>query len=74
MLEGSVEDDLFAPVFPEREDPGLLELGVLPHALQRQVFTDVLEEVVFPGLEASGVDAAPGRAWLEGRRAAPARR
>lgn len=74
MLEGSVEGDLFAPVFPEREDPGLLELGVLPHALQRQVFTDVLEEVVFPGLEASGVDAAPGRAWLEGRRAAPARR
>jgi hypothetical protein len=38
---------------------------VLPHAAQRQVFTRTLEEVVFPGLEAYGVDTGPARRWLE---------
>jgi hypothetical protein len=74
MLQGSVEEDLFATVPAEREDQGLLEVGVLPHALQRRVFTGVLEEVVFPGLESSGVDPAPARAWLEARRAGHPRR
>ncbi len=67
MLEGSIEEDLFANVASEREHPGLLELGVLPHARQRQVFAGALREVVFPGLEASGVDAGPSRAWLQAR-------
>lgn len=68
MLEGSAPADLFQPVHAEREDPLLLEHGVLPHGLKRQVFTRTLEEVVFPGLESCGVDARPARAWLASRR------
>ncbi len=69
MLEGSVDADLFLPVSPEREDEALLEHGVLPHRWKREVFIRTLEEVVFPGLERCGVDAAAARSWLEGERA-----
>ena len=71
MLRGSVDDDLFRPVEPGREDEALLELGVLPHATQRALFVDALEQVIFPGLEASGVDTAAGRDWLSARCASP---
>lgn len=64
MLRGAMEPDLFAAVPAERDDAALLEHGVLPHDAQRQVFTRTLEEVVFPGLEAYGVDTAPARRWL----------
>ena len=64
MLRGAVAPDLFAPVPAERDDPALIEHGVLPHDLKRQVFTSTLEEVVFPGLEALGVDTVPARRWL----------
>ena len=70
MLQGATDADLFAPVPAEREDAALLEHGVLPHAMKRQVFTSTLEEVVFPGLEAYGVDTVPARRWLS---AQPAR-
>ncbi len=69
MLQGSIDADLFLPVSPEREDESLLEHGVLPHTLKREVFTRTLDQVVFPGLENCGVDTAPARSWLEGRRA-----
>jgi rubrerythrin len=69
MLQGNAPPDLFHAVAPEREDERLLAHGVLPHRLKREVFTRTLEEVVFPGLEASGVSAAAARAWLEMRRA-----
>jgi len=64
MLRGSVDDDLFQPVDPTREDEALLALGVLPHSVKRDLFVQALEEVVFPGLEGSGVDTAAGRQWL----------
>jgi hypothetical protein len=64
MLRGSIDDDLFRPVEPDREDEALLALGVLPHATKRDLFVRVLEEVVFPGLEGSGVDTAAAREWL----------
>lgn len=67
MLRGSMERGLFRPAPDEREDAALLEHGVLPHALKREVFTHALEEVVFPGLESFGVDAGPARSWLEER-------
>ncbi|HEU4382044.1 MAG TPA: ferritin family protein [Anaeromyxobacteraceae bacterium] len=70
MLEGSIDVDLFRPCDPARDDQALLEHGVLPAALKREVFTRTLEEVVFPGLERFGVDPAPARAWLEGKRSA----
>lgn len=67
MLGGSVAPDLFEPVSGEREDEALLELGVLPHHRQREVFEHTLEEVVFPGFERLGVDTRPARAWLAER-------
>jgi hypothetical protein len=74
MLQGSIDDDLFQPVEPDRDDEALLALGVLPHAAKRDLFVRVLEEVVFPGLESSGVDTAAGREWLAERRGAAAGR
>jgi hypothetical protein len=73
MLAGSADAALFAAAAPELEDEELLELGVLPHSLKREVFLRTLEEVVLPGLAGSGVDPAPARGWLEARRAAAAR-
>jgi hypothetical protein len=72
MLQGSIEADLFLLAPLEREDEKLLEHGVLPHSLQRELFTSTLQEVIFPGLERFGIDSAPARAWLERRRAPPA--
>jgi hypothetical protein len=68
ILRGSVDDDLFRTVEPERDDDALLALGVLPQSTKRDLFVRALEEVVFPGLEASGVDTGAGREWLTTRR------
>jgi hypothetical protein len=68
MLGGSIEDDLFGPVDPSREDPALLEAGVLPHRTKGDLLGRTLEEVIFPGLEGAGVDTGAGRAWLAERR------
>jgi hypothetical protein len=69
MLEGTVTDDLFAPAKEEREDAELFQHGVLPHSLQRSIFVQTMLGVVFPGLEANGIDSAPARKWLERKRA-----
>jgi hypothetical protein len=69
MLAGAAPAGLFSPGEPTSEDPALLEHGVLPHALKREVFVRTLEEVIFPGLASLGVDPAPGEAWLERQRA-----
>jgi rubrerythrin len=74
MLQGNAPSDLFHAVPPERDDERLLAYGVLPHRLKREVFARTLADVVFPGLEASGVDAGPARAWLARRRAEAAGR
>lgn len=70
MLEGSIDADLFRPGAPHEEDEALLDHGVLPRSLQREVFTRTALEVVFPGLEAGGVDTGPARRWLEERMSA----
>lgn len=67
MLSGTVDEGLFAAAEPELEHPGLLRHGVLPHSRKRAIFVGTLEEVVFPGLERFGIDAAPARAWLAAR-------
>ncbi|BDG01487.1 ferritin family protein [Anaeromyxobacter oryzae] len=67
MLQGSIDDDLFHPVEPDREDEALLAVGVLPHATKRDLFVRVLDEVIFPGLEGAGVDTAAAREWLAAR-------
>lgn len=66
MLKGSVDDDFFLPADPAREDPRLLEFGVLPHSARRALFVETLDCVIFPGLEGAGVDTTAGRAWLAG--------
>jgi hypothetical protein len=65
MLRGSIDDDLFESVEPEREDEALLGVGVLPHATKRDIFVRVLEEVAFPGLEGAQVDTSAARRWLQ---------
>jgi hypothetical protein len=67
MLEGSIDADLFRPGTPEQEDAALLDHGVLPRSLQREVFTRTALEVILPGLDAGGVDTGPARRWLEER-------
>jgi len=64
MLSGTVRDDLFAPVDEALADPRLAGHGELPREVRVEVFARTLESVVFPGLEAHGVDASAGRAWL----------
>ena len=56
--------DSFAPHQRGSEDPSLFDHGVLPFSVRKQVFVQALEDVIFPGLEALGVDSAPSRAWL----------
>lgn len=46
------------------EDAELLQHGVLPYSARRRVFIETLDGVIFPGLEALGIDAGPSRAWL----------
>jgi hypothetical protein len=67
MLSGSIEAGLFQPGPPEDEDDALLEFGVLPRALRREVFVRTTLDVVLPGLSEGGVDPEPGRRWLLAR-------
>ena len=71
MSRDSVDEDLFGPVEPDREDEALLALGVLPHSAKRELFVGALEEVVLPGLDGAGVDTSPAREWLAARRRDP---
>ena len=56
--------DTFRPQTLGPEHDEIAEHGVLPYSLRRAVFIDALNDVVFPGLETLGIDAAPSRAWL----------
>jgi rubrerythrin len=56
--------DSFAPHRTGIEDPSLYDHGVLPYSVRRRVFIQALDDVIFPGLEALGVDSGPSRAWL----------
>jgi hypothetical protein len=67
MLQGTVDDGLFAPARADEEPAGLLACGVLPRSRKREIFVSTLQEVVFPGLEALGLDGGPARNWLATR-------
>jgi hypothetical protein len=56
--------DSFKPETKGPEERELVEHGVLPYSLRRAVFIKTLDDVIFPGLEALGVDAKPSREWL----------
>ena len=61
--------DSFKPTHKGPEEAELVEHGVLPYSQRRAVFIKTLEDVIFPGLDALGVNAAPSRAWLDQMRA-----
>lgn len=68
MLDGGVREALFDREV--REDDGAPELGCPSGVSRVKLLRDVLQDVVFPGFERAGIDAAAGRAWLESRVAA----
>ncbi|MGC3998095.1 MAG: ferritin-like domain-containing protein [Anaeromyxobacter sp.] len=67
MLAGSIDAGLFGAAAPGDDDDGLLELGLLPQRLRREVFVRTTLDVVLPGLEAGGIDPGPARHWLAQR-------
>ncbi len=64
MLEGSAGPELFGAVEAERESEALRAHGVLPHASKRSLFVQMLNDVVFPGLERFGISSEPSKRWL----------
>jgi hypothetical protein len=67
MLSGTVDDSLFTASAPDPDEAELVRHGVLAPGRKKEIFVGTLEEVVFPGLERCGIDAAPARAWLARR-------
>lgn len=67
MLDATTPAELLAPATHERTSPALIAHGVLPRSELRAILAEALAEVVLPGLERFGVEAAPGRAWLAER-------
>jgi hypothetical protein len=65
MLEASVEPGFLQgqPQVPWTDE--LFDYGELPSSELIQIYRDTLNLVVFPGLDATGVDTSKGRAWLE---------
>jgi hypothetical protein len=48
----------------------MYDYGELPWTELVQIYRDTLNLVIFPGLDAVGVDTSRGRAWLEEHSAA----
>ena len=67
MLSGTIDEGMFAPARADLDEGDLAHHGVLPAARKKEIFVRTLEEVVLPGLEQFGIDAAPARAWLLAR-------
>jgi hypothetical protein len=69
MLDGTVGDELFREGEPDDADVGeaLRGMGALGRAERRAALVETPDEGVFAGLEARGVKAWGGRAWLERR-------
>src|SRR5207253_1653329 len=64
MVSGTVGPELFGPA---PDQPDLLRYGVLPLSRKREIFSQTLREVVFPGFEQFGIDTSAARSWLEAR-------
>ena len=67
MLGDTVRDELFSPPPPDPKADELLAYGELPRERRLALFTQTLEQVVFPGFVSLGVDVRAGRAWLEAK-------
>jgi hypothetical protein len=64
MLEASVEPGFLAGTQPAPWLDAMYAFGELPWAELVQIYRDTLNLVIFPGLDAAGVDTAKARAWL----------
>lgn len=68
MLEATLGDELFS--VPGESDARLAQLaglGSLERSDRLRVVREVLQSVIFPGLELFGVETASGRRWLDAR-------
>ncbi|HLK37113.1 MAG TPA: ferritin-like domain-containing protein [Polyangiaceae bacterium] len=64
MLEASVEPGFLDGTAPVPWTEALYDYGELPWAELVRIYRDTLNLVIFPGLDATGVDTKKGRAWL----------
>jgi hypothetical protein len=65
LLEASVEPGFLDGRTPVPWTDALYDYGELPWTELVQIYRDTLNLVIFPGLDAVGVDTSKGRAWLE---------
>jgi hypothetical protein len=70
MLEASVEPGFLEGTQPAPWTDALYDYGELPSAELVRIYRDTMSLVIFPGLEAMGIDTTKGRAWLEEHSAA----
>ncbi len=64
MLEASVEPGFLEGTQPAPWTDALYDYGELPWAELVRIYRDTMSLVIFPGLDAMGVDTTKGRAWL----------
>jgi hypothetical protein len=67
MLEASIEPGFLEGTPPMPWTDELYSYGELPWAELVQIYRDTLYLVVFAGLDATSIDTAKGRAWLQER-------
>ena len=65
LLEASVEPGFLEGTLATPWTDALYHYGELPWAELVQIYRDTLHLVVFPGLDAAGIETSKGRAWLE---------
>jgi hypothetical protein len=67
MLEASIEPGFLEGTNPPPWTDALYEYGELPSTELVGLYRDTLNQVVFRGLDALGVDTSKGREWLRAR-------
>jgi hypothetical protein len=76
MLAGTVREELFArgTLGDEARETRLGDHGELSETIRLELFEHTLEDVIYPGLEALGIDTGPARAWVASMRTDSLRR
>jgi hypothetical protein len=72
MLESSVEPGFLDGKLPIPWTAAMYDYGELPQSELVEIYCETLNEVVFRGLDAMGVDSRQGRAWLHAHKLAAA--
>jgi hypothetical protein len=65
MLEASVEPGFLDGKSSPPWDDTLYDYGELPMPELVQLYCDTMDQVIFKGLDAMGIDTSKGRAWLD---------